>query len=582
MTTPETSSQTTEEPIIPIAVFVGIAIIALVVAALAVVFGAEQVISIGAIAVGLISIVAGALLNPQETMDFLRGRSVSYGGTAIIVTMLVIIAAGTLYALVSSANLQTDLSGSEEFTLNSGVRDIIETLAADQTTPDIQIVGFFTLAQAAQRDRIELLLQDFSEAGGDKISYEFIDPNRAPLALEEYGAAVGQLVVVRLDENGEPLAEDAEIVPNAGEQTQVLITDSIITLTASGDFRAYFLRLDDGISITDATGGGADVLAQQLRDRFRWTVEEISPLTIVSGMQAAGEGEIEVGGLGAIDEEIDLLDPAADGEVLIIPGGGTPLVEEVVDALRAYVEQGGNLIVFADQSLSPENPALAVAENFDTFLNDVYGVSFNADLIVDPRALNQLGRLLVQPNNFAAHPITEQFSDVGGAFLQFSVPRSINLGDSGATAIVSTEDVPYAKTGLNLAGELTLETLQQTPEDAVGPLPLVAAAEGPEGSRLVLVGGVDPLLNSGLQLLNSGIVNFILAQDALFWAVDYDNAAGALADIPPSTNLGDTPLNFSNLSAITTINAVSIFVLPFGLLGLGILVWWLRREQARI
>lgn len=582
MTTPNTTEN--EAPIIPPALFLGITLVSLVAALLAFALGAEAVITIGALVFGLISLVAWVIFNPQEALNFIRGRGVSYGGTAIVVTALAIVASGVLYALVAAQNIQRDLSGTDFFSLNPGVRAVIETLAADPTTPEVRIVGFYTLQEADVRDQIELLLRDFDQAGGDKVSFEFIDPNRAPLAQQNFGVQPGQLAVARVDENGEAIAEGAEVVNDAGEQTQFLLAEAIITQTATGDFRAYFLNLEDGVSIDDQTGGGAAILANELRERFRWTVEPINASTLVSAMQSGetnedGDVSVELGGaIGTIDENIELLDAAADGEVIVIPGGGAPLPDDVVNALQAYTEAGGDLVVFAAQSNSAEDPALATAQNFRDFLNDTYAVSVNDDIMLDARFINQVGQLGVQGVEWGTHPIVETIAG-DDTLMTFTVPRTLEIINPNATTLISTDAQVYAKDELDLSQELTMEALQQTPDDVTGPLELAVAVEADTGSRLVLFSGTEPLLNGGLQFLNLGVANFEVARNALFWATDFENVAGNLANIPTVSNPGEQPLNFTgNLAAVNTASLFAIFVLPFGVLAVGIAVWWLRRE----
>lgn len=585
MTTPKNIN--TNDPIIPPTILIGITILAYVIGLISYLYGAEDVQSLGALGVGTISLIAAGVMNPQEVMAILRGRSMSFGGTAIIITALLLVAFGVIYALVASQKWQKDLTGTDEFSLNPGVREVIETLAADPTVPDVRIIGFYTIEQATSRDQIELLLSDFEEASGGKISYEFIDPNRAPLALESYGATASQLVVARLDaETGEAIPEDAQLVNSFSRERQLLITDSVITLTARGDFRAYFLNVESGISISDSSDVGADFLANQLRERYGWTVEEVSPLSLLSLLEEESseeDGSVQIErATGILGEDITYLDPAADGEVVVIPGGQETLPQNVTAALIRYMEAGGDVVIFADQSPTPDQMPLALEETLSDYLYESFGMRVNNDLVIDPRALTQLGTLAVQTTDFGTHPITDQLTVDEGLVVQLQMPHSLDIAaESNATVLMRSDSVAYTKPALDLTAEITMEMLQQTRDDVSGALPIAAAAENPEtGSRLVLIGGADPLLNVNIQLLNLGIFNYIIAQESLFWTTDYENMAGTLANIPTLVNEQNAPINFANPGVVNTINLVVLFILPFGILGSGIFVWWVRRERA--
>lgn len=582
MTTPNETQQQ-DIPIIPPLALLGIGFVGIAVAIIAFAAGAQGVVTVGALAIGLISLIAWIIMNPDDALNLVRGRNITYGGTALVIVALVIGAAIAIYAVVAAQGISVDVADSGVYSLNENVAELLEQLAADPTTPPVRIISFLSVAQSAERDRLTVLLDDFERISDGKITYEFVDPNRSPNVLEAYGANTGQIAVAPYDpETDTTDTDNAEVVagnPQTGNfADQRLITDAIITVTASGDFRAYFLQIADSVAIDDNGPNGGQVFVQQLRDRFRWTVEEISPLAL---------RPTEDDGL-AIDtdaetNDIELNDPAADGEVLIIAGGQEALPDEVAQGVIDYLEAGGNVILMGSQSVVPGGITPGAAENLAAYLTETFGITMNNDLIIDPASLQQTGSLQVIVSNYGSHPIVEAFTDRD--FMLMNAPHSLTLGTADnvtITALVETSAEAYAKADLDLTQPLTQEDVLPTDDDPNGPFVIAAAAENSEtGARLVVFGSADPLYNEYVQYLSAGAVNFLAGQEAVFWATDYDSVAGALADLPPIENPADAPIFIAQAGTTTTINLIVLGLLPFGILAAGIAVWWARREGPR-
>jgi hypothetical protein len=106
---------------------------------------------------------------------------------------------------------------------------------------------------------------------------------------------------------------------------------------------------------------------------------------------------------------------------------------------------------------------------------------------------------------------------------------------------------------------------------------LAAAAENSQtGARVVLYGSASVPANN-FASLGSGIVNLDAAFNTLIWTTrfnDYFTTVTVQSAVQPQ----DTPI-FANDQVLRNINLLTIFVLPFGVLGIGFLVWWLNRER---
>ncbi|MGB1288305.1 MAG: hypothetical protein ACPG7F_17350, partial [Aggregatilineales bacterium] len=355
----------------------------------------------GGLGIGVLGLIAWGLMAPEQLGDLLKGRSVQYGGTAILVTALFLVALTMVYIVVREQGWRSDFSNQEVFSLTDEARALVTTLAADPTLPEARIIGFYSSVQGGQRDRVEVLLQDVEQAAGGRISYQFIDPDRNPQLLERYGAVDGQLVVAALDDNGDPDIENAELLPAFDQQ---IITDALIKVTAGGNFQMLVLTVEDGSAIDDATGAGMAILANRMQDRFNWTVEQ----TLLFDLEG---------------DDSPLNNPA-DGTVMVIPGGSAALPDEVLPTLTDYLDNGGDLLLYPGINLEGED-ALAFADNLSDYLLENFGVQLQEGFVLDPtRAMQSVFDMFV--DNYGQHPITANYqTDRDALALDFARPIEI-------------------------------------------------------------------------------------------------------------------------------------------------------------
>ena len=562
MTQPE--NNTTQEelaPIIPSWTLIGIGVVGLLVA-VGVYFTQTtfNTLGIGSLAVGIIGFVAWALMNPSEAVDIVSGRGLQFGGTAIVMTVLLVVATAMVYSVVADQSWQVEVREDNAFSLNDDARVVVEQITADPTIPEVEIIGFFTAAQASQRDQLELLLDDFVDTSGGKISYSFVDPNRNPAVMQQYGETMqaGQLVVVPIDPTtGERAVESAETVPVAD---QVFIVNALITALATGDFDAYILNVADGITLEDTGAAGASELQRELVEAFNWNLESISPLAI------AGD-----------EPQIVLNTGTPDGEVIVIPGGSEPLPDEAITAITDYIDNGGSAVLFG--GLNAEgNPALLTAPNISDYLWENFGVRVRNDFFIDPE--NQaLSEFLVP--NVLSHPITADIPQ-GSALVMSGHSIEINptLPDNvTVTPLFTTSPNAYSLDNLNLleATELDVQPDQAT---TTGELVLGVAVENVEtGARIALFGSDSLLLNNYRQYGVTVVANPLVVRRAFFWATNYEDFTGSLNQIAnTSFENQEAPVLISE-GDVRVLGFITLFILPFGLLGIGFITLYLRRER---
>ena len=556
--TPNPEMNQTEEPLFPPQYLLGLAGVGFLIAVIVYLTQPTfTVIGWGGLALTALALIGWALLAPDQLKAILTGRTARYGGTSVLVTVVFLVALIAIYVLVRQQGWRVDLTERNEFSLTEESRQAVAGIGADPTTPAIQLLAFYSSNQAGRRDQDTVLFEDYKNTSNGKITYEFIDPVRDPLRAEQYNVTrPGVIVVVALDEAGEPDIENAETV-NSFAQDE--LTNAILRVAASGDFRAYFLSVEDGLQLTDSSGAGMSTLNDVLTDRFDWTTQQVAFFELMGDQS-----------------EIDLNDPAIDGLVLVIPGGSEPLTDEELAFVSEYVDNGGDLVILASPSIGEENTSLATAENLSNYLYENFGVRFRNDVVLDRTLAFQTPLAPVAVDFDASHYITSGFAQ--GSGMIFEIPHSIEIAPTlpetvTVTTLASSGPESYSKADINAV--LESGDINQAEEDPRGPFPLGVAVEDSEtGARLVLWGSPSVAQNG---YLGNNINNLDAAFSSLVWTTHFNDFFNEVT-IDPTQNPQDVPI-FADQNTIRSINFITVILLPFGVLAVGALVWWLNRER---
>jgi len=557
--TPNTAPETRdEEPFIPPSYLLILSGIGLLVA-LGVFFTQPSftVVGWGGLGIAALAFFAWVLTAPEQARAALTGRTARFGGTSLLVTFVVIVALIAIYVFIRQQNWRVDLTERDSFSLTEQARQAVAGIGADPNTPQIKLIGFYDSTQAGRRDQDTLLLEDYARTSGGKITFEFINPDQNPALAQQYGVTTpGQIVVVALDEAGTPDIENAERVTFL---TQDQLTNAVLRVAASGDFRAYFLSVDGGLRISETGQAGMSTLNSILTNQLDWTTQEVTFFQLL-----------------APDTQINLLDPLADASVLVIPGGSRPLGEAEIAFLRSYIQNGGRLVVFGAPTFTGEFVSLATDPEFNAMLAETAGISFESSIVMDPSLSIQSPTIPVAVDLSRTSFVTT--NGVGQqSGLVFEVPLRIAVRPFEGVTIDelarSTQNA-FARTDFAsvVRGEVT-----KTDDDAQGPFVLAAASSNPAtGARVVLFASTSIPINAFA--FSSNIANLNVALNSLVWATNFNDFFTQITVQSPQRPQ-DTPI-FVDQQTAAFVNLLTIFVLPFGVLLVGVLVWWNGRPRS--
>lgn len=464
------------------------------------------------IAAGVLLVGIYVAINPEETWERVTGRGALASGNTLAIGLAAVVILGLFNVLGSRYQTKFDLTANKQYTLSD------QSIRVAQALPQpVKVTGFLTANDGRKQD-FQTLLNDYSNRSAGKISYEFIDPEARP----------GDAIAAGITETGTVVYQMGDKKQNSTGTTENDITTALVKLQRPGK-KLYFTTGHGERSLDGFGPQDYGTIKQGIeRDNF-----SSSPLNLVTAR--------------AVPD---------DADELIIAGATNPFLSEEKDALKAYLDGGGKLVVI-------------LGANSKTDLNDIlqpYQVAFNQTVVIDQaKGLPQDPRVVVV-DSYTSHAITKNLRDL--TFFPVSSSITYQPGGQGLTVtpLAQSSDQSWANTNP--------QQIQRQDSDPKGPLALAVAVEKPaaqpggKATRLVLFGSPDLISNTALQQLPGNQTLFLNAAN---WVAEQD----ALIDIrPPETVSRTLVLTGPQMNLV----AYSSFLfLPLAVLAAGAAVWWTRR-----
>jgi ABC-type uncharacterized transport system involved in gliding motility auxiliary subunit len=483
---------------------------------------------------------------------------------AVRYTISGVVAVGLVIALTVMANwlagrryVRADWTSTQLYTLSDKTENILSNLGEE-----IRIIVFMT-PETPMYDQVHELLERY-KAASDKITVEFIDPDKEPLKTqqlaEQFGVQVADTVVFvfgdrtkyvtsdqisEMDYSGMQYGQAPTMRAFKGEEQ---FTSAILSLVTPEVPKVYFVTGHGEASTAAAAGDrGLSVLTQALkRDNM-----EVADISLLSG------------------------EVPQDADVIAIIGPTGAYTEAEITALGEYLDQGGRLLVALDPLIDTDGTMRWT--RLEALLAG-RGVIVHDDLVVDPsRKLPFYDLSAVYLEDFGNHPVTQGLE---GFAVLFTVARSLAADDDSATVLVQTSDGGWGETNLGML--LRGEPVAVDDDDNPGPAAVVIAVErltnigegasdetdDDESYRLVVFGDSDFLTD--LDIANAG--NAILATNAFDWLVAREDLVG----IPPR-DVEQVSL-FLTRQQMRNLGLLVLVAMPGAAILAGILVWRRRRH----
>ncbi len=492
---------------------------------------------------GLGLIILYTLGQWREIVDYFRRRNARYGaiaGASVLVVLGILIAVNYLS---TRHNKRWDLTENRQYSLS----DQTVRLLRDVDSP----VRFLVFERAGNFDRYRTRLTEY-EYHSNLVSVEYIDADQRPVQAREYDVDTYGTVIVEY-------MGRRERVTSEEEQD---LTNALIKVLDPHERIVYFLaghgERDPGN--TDRTGYSG--IAESLR-RDNYLFE-----TLV----LAQTNEIP-----------------EDASVVVVAGPRTDLLEQEVELLREYLDEGGKLLVLLDP---PDNLNQPTRFPNLTGLLGEWGIDATESVVVDLSGRTTVATVPVAAPPYPTHPITDRF----GLITMFPVVRAIVPAENAppdrtARPVVETAPRSWAETTLTTLEDP--ESLAPEPElgDIPGPVSVAVAVSAPvaprdpaedrpEGeqdpdtepqptpeARMVAVGDSDFATNAYLGIEG----NRDLFMNMVSWLAQQEG----LISIRPR-DASDRRITLT-ATQTTSIFWLSIVVLPAAVLSAGVYAWWRRR-----
>ncbi|MEB3285436.1 MAG: GldG family protein [Candidatus Sericytochromatia bacterium] len=243
----------------------------------------------------------------------------------------------------------------------------------------------------------------------------------------------------------------------------------------------------------------------------------------------------------------------SDAALVIVPAPTKPLSDKEMDALEAYIKDGGKVFVAA-------NPQ---AETNVDKLTKRFGIAIKDDLILDPKS-NLYGSLDVPVVTRFPYHVTTQ--NLQAAY--FPGSRSLQKMDKQPEGVTNIS--PLVETSDSAWGETDLKARPvqyDQGKDTKGPIALMMVSEMGAKGKLMVAGNGSFFSNAAFGNLNNG--------DLFLSAVNWMTGEDSLVSIPPkeasNKQLNLTPAQY------TAIFYGAVLGFPFTLLLLALFTWWRRR-----
>jgi len=420
-----------------------------------------------------------------------------------------------------------DLTADKENTLAPEFLDALKNLPGK-----IEAIAFFSGSGQSNKDSAEKLLSNIKANSNGQFEYRFEDPDRNPLLARESGITGDGKILLTLEGR-------KEIAAFADEQE---ILKAVIRLTHPNSRVVYFLT-GHGEAGLDS-GDTSFSTAKQTLENKSYTVNS---LDLIAN--------------GKVPE---------DALAIVIGGPMKPLTDHEVELLKAYVDQGGSLVVMEDPTqfteFGDEPDPLA------KYLTTDWGITLDPDVIVD--ISNSFGAIYAVSAVANRHPITQDISENLKIIMPQARSVSITSQPEGVTLTPLIQTRPPEATSINSWGEMNL-----TPDghvqydegvDIPGPLSMAVVGENASTKGRVVVMGNSLFVTQFFDQYGNG--NFFI--NSVDWAAEQED----LIQFTPRATTERTFVPPSSLARLF-ITLGSVCVLPGLILVAGVATWLARRRR---
>ena len=479
-------------------------------------------ILIVAVAVFIVGFAIFALLDPERVRKFLTGRQARYGSNSLIMFVAFTGILVVVNILAQQYPQRWDVTEDKQHTLAS------ETIQALQSMPEpVYATAFYS--SRLNTESAGQLLEDFKSSSAGNFDYQFMNPDANPLLVNQLGITGDGKILLQMGEN-------QEIVTFASERE---MTGGLIRLL-NPDKPVLYFHTGEGEHDTQNPGETSYSRVRQVLESKNYVVNTLN-------LQAQG----------TIPE---------DARALVIAGPLVPLTENSISLIKAFLENGGSLLVLSNPV--PLTEIGGLVDPLADYLQSDWGITLNNDIVVDTNSPSS--PFFAVGAQYAAHPITEKMQGIAAIF-PFS--RSLSLDTENTevfpTGLVFTIDQSWGETDYSALEQQALTYDEGV--DFLGPMILVAAAENTTTeSRVAVFGSSSFAQDDNFDFSGNGDM-FVNAVD---WLAEQEALIG-LTESNETDRTFSPPGSFQFILTIVT----AVCIIPLAIIAAGFYAWFERRRR---
>jgi len=511
--------------------------IALVLAAVGIRFGApaqEQYATYLAWA-GLACILVYIASQWREIGGFFGTRSGRYGtlaASSLLIMLGILIAVNYIG---KKQNKRWDLTASGQFSLSDQSRNVVQKLDAP-----LKVMVF---AQEPQFTNYRDRLNEYQYVS-KQIEAEYVDPDKKPTVAQQNNVQQYGTLIFSYKGRSERTTSN----------TEQDITNTIIKVVSGQVKKVYFTQGHGEHDPNSSERDGYEAINTNLT-RENYAVEKLV-----------------LAQAGKVPE---------DATAVVVAGPKTDFLGPEVDALKAYLEKSGKLLLMLDPSSRPEDPALT---NLIALAHD-WGVEATNSIVVDASGMGRLiGADASVPiaANYPSHPITNRFT----VLTAYPMSRGLSIvqgGVNGHTAAPVVESSPQSWAEADIkslvaSGEVSMD---EAKGDKPGPVTIAAAVtatkadadapatpDAPKPETRVVVFGDSDFASNGVMGIQG---NKDMFMNTIGWLSQQENLISIRAKEAADRRLTLTATQQNNITWL------ALLIVPGVVFGTGIYSWMRRR-----
>ena len=491
-------------------------------------------------AAGILLIGVAIAIDPEALWGKMTTRNMLYGGNSLAIAAIFIGILVLVNVLGNRRPERWDLTANKVLSLSAESVQILE-----QLPEQVEALAFFQPGDTRQSE-YEALLNEMQIRSGGKLRYEFVDPISAPGLAQQLGVLELGTTVLQMGNRRQQVTGTREAD----------ITTGLIKLTQATPRKAYFTTGHQERRIDGFDQDGYGQMKSLLENR-NFVIEPLSLFTTP--------------------------EVPADANMVAVVGPRQPFTEPELQALMAYLDRGGDLLLMLDPGI--DSGLGPLVSRWGMEVGKTYVAEGDPNLRAQSPFLPVVMRL-------GSHRVTEKISNIPVAFLVPTYLTTPPQPPSGyrITPLAQTSDRSWAESdeaairspqaaqaakydeGTDVKGPLTLAVAIEQNTDAPPTMPgqPPAPPSGEPKSRVVIVGTSQLASNTALSF-GTQVANPDLFINASSWLVGDDELITIQPRQPDNRTLflTNAQRNFIMLSSI-------VFV-PALVLAMGIFVWWSRR-----